>query len=93
MGYDYEDCLFCYLREDTKCPNNQGFLCLKCMFDIQDELNIRMKNSLNFVSYGSVCDSCDQYVPIGFQMTLCSKVCIEEYKADKIPLPEKPIEE
>lgn len=36
MGYDYEDCLFCYLRKDPKCPNNEGFLCLKCMFDIQD---------------------------------------------------------
>jgi hypothetical protein len=87
MGYDYEDCLFCYLRDIPKSPKNEGYLCLACMFDIQDDLNTRMKDSLNFVSYGSECDSCDQYVPIGFQMTLCSKVCIEEYR---IPLPEKP---
>lgn len=81
MGYDFEDCLFCYLQHLHNSPKNSiGFLCLECMSNIQHDLNNRMKDSLRFSPCADECSWCLKEVPIGFNITLCSKECIENYK-------------
>lgn len=77
MGYDDDECFFCYVRNNIV-HNGKKNVCMTCVEDANHgSLNLRVENVLrnNSQFYTVRCDICDNRKNMSFKLACCSDHC------------------
>lgn len=86
MGYDYEECLLCYIHGGNELAERRKLVCLQCMYTFTKNKE-RSVGVINEGLRGHVeggpceCSVCKQESMIHFLCTFCEE-CIQANKMD-----------